>query len=162
MSVNPRFYKGSALPEKAKEAAAGSLTWQAGQMARQTDAGWAPASTDDTQFNGFFASTQSASTNAGDKVWVHRITQADQMFIMCATNAGTDTKAPSNVVGSNYGYELNSCIGTVNLQNDTGGEIHVYARLADVEPYRSDTSDVPGKLICGFTAASMTAEGSGL
>ena len=155
MSVNPRFYKG-ALLEKAKVAAAGSVTWQAGEPYRVTDTGVVPCKSEQLDMKGFFASTQAVAPTAGDKVWVHRLTDADQMSVYCVTSGGTDTKATSAYVGNNYGLAINSCIGTVSVGNTSDAVLHVYARLADVEPYLNDTGDVPGKLICGTIASVLT------
>jgi len=156
MSVNPRFYKG-ALLEKVKVPCAGSVTWQGGQPYRVTDTGVVPCKSEQVDLKGFFAETQAASSTAGDKVWVHRLTDADQMHVYCVTSGGTDTKAPSSVVGNNYGLAINSCIGSVSIGNTSDAVLHVYARLCDVEPYLNDSGDVPGKLICGPVASVLTA-----
>lgn len=162
MSVNPRFYKGSSLPEKEKVVAAGSVTWKAGQPGRSTDSGWTPCVSNASQINGVFAVTQPTATTAGDKVWVHRITSADQMFVMNVTSAGTDTKAGSAVVGSNYGYAVNGSVGTISIGNDSTEILHVYDLLANKEGIMNDTSDVPAKLIVGVVASALTAEGTGM
>jgi hypothetical protein len=159
MSVNPRFYKGSALPELEWVSPKAGDTWQAGQLARQSDSGWVVCLSDATSINGMFAATQASASVAATKVPVYRINSANQLFVMDATSGGTDTKAPATVVGNSYGLGTNSCVCTVNLQNDTGGEIYVYARLADKESIGNDTSDVPGKLICGIVGSVLTAEG---
>ena len=156
MSVNPRFYKGPLL-DKAKVAAAGSVTWEAGQPFRVSDTGVVPCTSAATDMQGFFAETQATSTTAGDKVWVHQLTGADQMSVYCVTSGGTDTKATAAYVGNNYGLAINSCIGTVSVGDASNAVLHVYARLADVEPYRNDTGDVPGKLICGTIGSVLTA-----
>ena len=157
MSVNPRFYKAPALPEKSKEAAAGSLTWQAGQAYRLTDSGVTPVLSDGAKISGLFAETQAVATTAGDKVWVHRITQPDQLFTFCVTSGGTDTKAGSAKVGQNYGYAVNSCIGTLSIGNTSTAILHVEGVLADKEPYLNDTGDVPAQLIAGVVASALTA-----
>jgi len=157
MSVNPRFYKGPALAEKSKEAAAGSLTWQAGQPYRLTDSGVTPVLSDGAKVSGLFGETQAVATTAGDKVWVHRITQPDQLFTFCVTDGGTDTKAGSAKVGQTYGIAVNSCIGTLSIGNSSTGILHVEGLLAVKEPFLNDTGDVPAQLIAGFTAASLTA-----
>jgi len=156
MSVNPRFYKGPLL-DKAQVACAGGVTWQAGQPYRVTDTGVVPCQSEQVDMQGFFAETQAASSTAGAKVWVHRLTQADQMSVYCVTDGGTDTKATAAYVGNNYGLAVNDCIGTVSVGNASDAVLHVYARLADVEPYLNDTGDVPGKLICGTIASVLTA-----
>lgn len=157
MSVNPRFYKGPALPELSKEAVAGSLTFQAGQAYRLTDSGVTPVLSDGGKVSGFFAETVAVAKTAGDKVWVQRVTQPDQLFTFCVTDGGTDTKAGSAKVGQAYGYAVNSCIGTVSIGNTSTGIIHVEGLLAVKEPFLNDTGDVPAQLIAGFTAASLTA-----
>ena len=156
MSVNPRFYKGSAMLEKSKEASAGSLTWQAGQFYRTTDSGITPVLSDGSQISGIYAETQAVATTAGDKVWVHAITQPDQLFQMSVTSAGTDTKAGSAYVSGNYGVAVNSCVATISVGNASTPLFHVYGVVAAKEPFLNDTSDVPGQLICGVNAAVLT------
>ena len=155
MSVNPRFYKAPALPEKSKEAAAGSLTWQAGQAYRLTDSGVTPVLSDGAKISGLFAETQAVATTAGDKVWVHRITQPDQLFTFCVTDGGTDTKIGSTVVGQSFGYAVNSCIGTLSIGNASSAVLHIEGLLTDLEPYLNDTSDVPAQVVAGITAAAL-------
>ena len=157
MSVNPRFYKAPELLEKAKVAVAGSVTFQAGQPYRTTDTGVVPCKSEQVDMKGFFGETVAVAKTAGEKVWVHRLTQPDQMSVYCVTSGGTDTKATAAYVGNNYGLAINSCIGTVSVGNTSDAVLHVYARLADVEPYLNDTGDVPGKLICGTVASVLTA-----
>jgi len=162
MAANPRFYKGSSLPEKERVSAAGSITCQAGQFARSTDSGWVPVKSNGSQINGIFAETIASSTTAGDKIFVHRITSADQLFTMTVTEGGTDTKAKSSYIGGNYGVAVNSCVATISVGNDSTEILHVYDMLANKEPYRTDTSDVPGQLVVGVVASALTAEGDGL
>lgn len=162
MSVNPRFYKGPSLPDKERVTAKTGITFQAGQFARSTDSGWCPVKSNGSQINGIFAETKATATSAGDKIYVHRITSADQMFTMCVTSAGTDTKAGSAYIGGNYGVAVNSCVATISVGNDSTEILHVYDLLSNKEGYRNATSDVPGKLIVGVVASALTAEGSGL
>lgn len=156
MSVNPRFHKGP-LAIKEKVAVAGSVTFQAGQPYRVTDTGVVPCKSAATDMQGFFGETVATAKTAGDKVWVHRLTSADQMSVYDVTSGGTDTKATAAYVGNNYGLAVNSCIGTVSVGDASNAVLHVYGRLADIEPFLTDTGTVPGKLICGTIASVLTA-----
>ena len=160
MAINPRYYKGP-LPAKEKVKVA-AQTWKAGAFCRQTDTYWVKCKAEATQINGIFAENQASTATAGDEVWIHRITSPETMFVGTVSSGGADTKAPSTCVGGNWGLGIVDSFCAVSLSNDSDEILHIYDQLATKEPRFNDTTQVPGRVIFGITAAALTAEGAGL
>lgn len=161
-SVNPIYFKGPLL-QKEKRRAKDGITWKAGHPMRITDSGLVKCKATGAAVYALASEDQLTATSSSD-VYIEKIPSAETQFIMSCfkTSGGTDTKCPATEVGKSKLLGISDCIGGVGLSGDTGGIIKIHRRLAEIEAYRNDTSDVPGLVIASFTAAALTADGDGV
>ena len=159
---NPIYYSGPRL-QKEKRRAADSKTWQAGQFCRITDSGVVPCKLKATQISGVFATTQATATSSSD-VYIERITSPNTKFIIATsktTAGGADCRAATSMIGKllNLAVGASDCICTVSISTDTNGVLAVDDLMSNKQPMQYATSDCPGYVLVGVTAAALFNEG---
>ena len=159
---NVRYHSGPVLKKRLRRAYDGQ-TWQAGQFGRYTDSGIVKCIAGSTQIQLIFSQTQATATSSSD-VYVEYIPSSSTKFVIGVSNAGNDTKAPSTLLGGNYGLDVNSCVCTLSAGDDSNESLHVEDLMSTLESFSGlyDTSDVPGYVIISIPDSVINAEGSGL
>lgn len=153
---NPQFFSGPPLSLE-KQTAKSGHTWLAGTPGRLTDSGAVPLLSNATEIDFLFAQDQASSTSAGDKVWINKIESAETKFVIGLTNGGSDTKATTAMIGAGKGVAIADSVLSISTANDSNKVFYIHGRLADVEGYRNDTSDVPGYVVASVIASTLTA-----
>lgn len=158
---NPIYYSGPRL-QKEKRLAADGKTWQAGQFCRISDSGVVPCKLKATQISGVFSQTQATATSTST-VYIERITSPATKFIIATskTTAGSaDCRAATSMIGKLLNLAVGSdCICTVSISTDTNGILAVDDLMSNKQPMQYATTDCPGYVLVGVTAAALYNEG---
>ena len=154
---NMRYYSGPAL-EKDKLLATAASTWKAGQPGYLASGRATPCATNATAIKFIFSSDRNDTSATDSYVSVEKIPSAATKFVARVINANTDTTAPATVKGATQALYVASNVATINLNNDTTGQIfYIDDLMANKDPNTYDVSDVPGNVIGHFVQSALDA-----
>lgn len=151
---NPRYYSGPPLLAKEKVRARDGKTWKAGQPMVIDSGLYEPVASNGTKIHALASEDVDTSTSSSD-VYIERIQSTETKLVAMVAYGDSDYTSKLSHIGLNRGVTVGSNICSVDVTDDTNACVVIDSPLWVKEPYKNDSTDSPGFVICHLKAAAL-------